>query len=69
MKSMPGHNKYDLDYSIRKLLPTYVDQFAWGRQDLRAWAPSAYELVTYKEFKFWLLRNSPLVRWDKLGRT
>ena len=69
MKSMPGHNKYDLDYSIRKLLPTYVDDFRWGRQDLRAWAPSAYEQVTYKEFQFWLLRNSPLVRWDKLGRT
>ena len=66
MKSMPGHNKYDLDYSIRKLLPTYVEAFTWGKQDLRAWAPSAYELVNYKQFSFWLLRDSPLVRWDKL---
>jgi arabinofuranosyltransferase len=67
MKGGPAHNKYDLNYSIRKLQPTYVEGFTWGNQDLFDWAPSAYVEVTYKGQTFWLLRDSPLVYWDKLG--
>jgi hypothetical protein len=67
MKGGPAHNKYDLNYSIRKLQPTYVEGFAWGNQNLFDWAPSAYVQVPYKGQTFWLLRDSPLVYWDKLG--
>jgi arabinofuranosyltransferase len=34
MTSVPGHNKYDLRYSIMELEPTYVMAFKWGRDDL-----------------------------------
>jgi arabinofuranosyltransferase len=34
MTSVPGHNKYDLNYSIKTLKPTYVQRFDWGTQVL-----------------------------------
>ena len=41
MISVPGHNKYDLDYSIKQLRPTYVEASAWGAQDITEWMPTA----------------------------
>lgn len=67
MKSPPGHNKYDLNYSIKQLRPTYVQDFKWGTQDLTTWAESVYTEVQYKGVVLCLLRNSPAVRWDKLN--
>jgi hypothetical protein len=67
MKSPPGHNKYDLNYSIKQLHPTYVQDFKWGTQDLTTWGKSVYVEVQYKGVVLFLLRNSPAVRWDKLN--
>lgn len=65
MRSVPGHNKYDLDYSIKVLLPTYVEAFRWGGQDLEAWAKDHYATAVYQGVRLHLLKDSPAVRWDK----
>ena len=67
MKSPPGHNKYDLNYSIKQLQPTYVQAFNWGTQDLTPWAETMYIEVEYKGSILFLLRNSPAVLWEKVN--
>jgi hypothetical protein len=67
IKSLPGHNKYDLNYSIQNLQPIYVQEFSWGTQDLSTWAENKYAKVTYKGVNLFLLRGSPDVLWDKLN--
>lgn len=64
--SLPGHNKYDLTYSIVGLRPTYVEDFKWGNQDLSTWAQARYVATQYKGITLPLLRESPDVRWDML---
>jgi arabinofuranosyltransferase len=66
MFSVPGHNKHDLNYSIQVLLPTYVQDFRWGPQDLWSWAPSRYATMEYKGVSLNLLKDSPDVFWDRL---
>lgn len=44
MNSVPGHNKYDLDYSIKQKKPTYVQGFVWGKQDLTDWGLVHYHI-------------------------
>ena len=67
MYSVPGHNKYDLNYSIGKLLPTYVQGFKWGQQDLLELKSKQYVEIEYKGVKLFLLRNSPQIKWEKLS--
>ncbi len=68
MNSVPGHNKYDLAYSIQTLLPTYVDDLKWGRQDLSPWAQEHYELARYNKVWLLLLKDSPDVHWNKIKK-
>jgi hypothetical protein len=65
--SVPGHNKYDLHYSIEQLRPTYIQASFWGSQDLTPWVEAHYERVTYKGARLWLLKDSPDVRWELLA--
>lgn len=67
MKSPPGHNKYDLNYSIKQLQPTYVQDFKWGTQDLTVWAETKYVEVEYKGITLFLRRDSPAVLWGKIN--
>ena len=69
MESVPGHNKYDLDYSIKELRPTYVERFHWGRQDLTAWAKDNYVRVRYRSVNLYLLKDSPDVHWSEVQIT
>jgi len=65
MRTLPGHNKYDLDYSIKELRPTYLQVVRWGRQDLALWAAfGRYRRVPYKGVSLLLLRDSEHVRWE-----
>jgi hypothetical protein len=64
MGSVPGHNKYDLNYSIKTLKPTYVQVVGWLGQDLSGWSEAHYAKITYKGTTLRLLRNSDAVRWD-----
>lgn len=67
MISPPGHNKYDLNYSIMQLQPTYVQGFEWGVQDLSQQAETLYVEVYYKGVQLYLRRDSPDVLWDKVS--
>jgi hypothetical protein len=68
MKSVPGHNKYDLYYSIKLLKPTYVQSFYWGKQNISKWGRENYVRVVYRgpngEITLKLLKNSPSVIWE-----
>jgi arabinofuranosyltransferase len=64
----PGHIKYSLEYSLKQLQPTYTETFEWGGQDLTEWASTRYVIVGYKGVSLRLLKNSPDVLWEKLGR-
>ncbi|MBC7879001.1 MAG: hypothetical protein H7Y59_17655 [Anaerolineales bacterium] len=65
MNSVPGHNKYDLNYSIKELLPTYVQEFEVGSQDLNIWGSEHYVNVKYKGIRLYLLEDSPNVYWTR----
>lgn len=67
MKSVPGHNKYDLNYSIKSLEPTYIERTKWGSQDLTEWTKTKYVKVRYNGAILVLLKDSPLVFWDKIN--
>ncbi len=66
MTSVPGHNKYDLNYSIKQLRPTYVQTLEWGSQDIIAWSADYYVKAFYKSVSLCLLKNSPEVRWQRV---
>lgn len=68
MLTWPGHNKYDLEYSIGQLMPTYVQQFNWGRQNLGQLKRAAYEEGVYRGISLWLLSGSPYVIWSQLAQ-
>ena len=67
MKSVPGHNKYDLNYSIKTLKPTYVQDFKWGQDDLSKWSKTNYVLIYYDGVFLSLLKDSPAVLWGKIN--
>jgi len=67
MDSVPGHNKYDLNYSIKNLEPTYVQDVMWGKQDLSKWAETKYVKVKYDSVSLFLLEGSPSVFWNKIN--
>ena len=48
MNSVPGHNKYDLNYSIKLLRPTYIQGFRYGTQDLFDWVSENYVVVGFE---------------------
>jgi hypothetical protein len=66
VNSPPGHNKYDLTYSIQTLQPTYVEGFVWGNQDLTQWRDEHYVKTTNKYVELYLLKDSPDVNWDNV---
>ena len=67
MSSVPGHNKYDLRYSILRLRPTYTQTLVWGRDDVRRQAAN-YALYAYHGISLLLDSHSPDVLWAKLTR-
>jgi len=67
MSSVPGHNKYDLNYSIKLLQPTYVERFDWGTQDVTAWAESRYVAVEYNGLTLLLRKDSDFVHWNRVN--
>ena len=69
MNSVPGHNKYDLNYSIKQLQPTYIQVSKWGSQDLTDWVNENYSTVYEDGITLLLKKNSPYVRWEEINRT
>jgi hypothetical protein len=68
MISVPGHNKYDLEYSIVQLRPTYAQGYSWGYQTVKPWFVENYVRVEYHGVggtkTIFLLKDSPLVCWE-----
>ncbi len=68
MISVPGHNKYDLEYSIVELQPTYIQAYSWGYETVKPWVEQHYVRLDYQGVEgsktVWLLKDSPLVCWD-----
>jgi arabinofuranosyltransferase len=69
MYTLPGHNKYDLNYSIKTLRPTYVQDLVWAQQDITEWATGMYVRAYYEDVELILLKDSPVVRWELLTVT
>jgi len=67
VNTLPGHNKFDLRYSILELKPDYVAGFEWGGIDISSEAKDLYERVKYKGVNLYLLKNSEQVKWDLLS--
>ena len=66
MSSVPGHNKYDLGYSLQTLLPTWAERFRWGRQDLTGWGREHYVRIEYEGLALHFRKGAPEVRWSAL---
>lgn len=59
----PGHNKYDLHYSIEQLRPDVIyDAVEWGHDDMHDFVRRRYILWG----SWWFRRDSPYVHWDRL---
>ncbi|MEI6045370.1 MAG: hypothetical protein WCS37_13560, partial [Chloroflexota bacterium] len=61
----PGHNKYDLNYSIKQLQPDYIQSASWLKQNLEEWTQSRYQLITYKNWNLLLRKDSTAINWKK----
>jgi hypothetical protein len=66
LTSWPGHNKYDLDYSINHLQPTYVSVFRWGNDIFNEIKENEYTSVIYQNIKLDYKNLSPYVLWEKV---
>lgn len=73
MTSISGHNKYDLNYSLKQLQPDIIQHVIlysricrWGQQDLQDWCLQNYDLVNYHGAQILLKKGSPHVFWDKI---
>ena len=65
----PGHNKYDLTYSVQQLQPDYIETYERWDQSVKPWAAAHYVRVKYKGVELILLRDSKNVRWELLPKT
>jgi len=64
MKSLPGHNKYNLRYSFTHYHPDFAQQLSWGRDRLDASYGLTYDLYNYRNVLLYLRRGSPYLRSD-----
>jgi len=63
---VPGHNKYDLNYSIRQLRPTFLVDAHWAEDDQEKWVNQHYEKISAAGYDFWVLKGSDQVNWNKV---
>lgn len=66
MKTVPGHNKYDLEYSIVKLKPDYTQHARYGKQNMEKYVHANYRFVKHMKVNLWLRIDSPHVLWERL---
>jgi len=62
---MPGHNKWDLDYSVGVLQPDLISQLRLVPPAARA---SAYERIRVGGFEMLARRGSTNIDWEKVER-
>ena len=66
MRSLPGHDKYDIEYSVGQHLPSYIEGATWGQQTLSRGLLLQYAAVSYKGMPLLLRANDPNVLWELL---
>ena len=72
MRSVPGHNKHDLNFSISTHRPTYIQSYWWGNDTAISYVRDNYEvtptsiLTPFTDQNMLFLRDNALVRWDLL---
>jgi len=64
MKTFPGHNKYDLEYSIIKLKPDVIERADWGSQSVYNNPNFNYEVFAYKGVEFLVKKDSLNINWQ-----
>jgi hypothetical protein len=64
MRGVPGHNKYELGYSIAELKPDFIEGWVWGYDNLTAFVNANYVEVSYKDIVVCVRRMSTNVRWE-----
>lgn len=64
MTSVPGHNKYNLEYSLVELAPTFTPGFSMGQQDFSDWGRLHYEKVKVEWYSFHLRKSAKEVKWE-----
>ena len=65
-RSLPGHNKYDLNYSVGKFLPSYIEGVSWWNQTLDKKLLDKYTVIHYRDIPLLLRANDPAVHWQLL---
>jgi hypothetical protein len=67
--SLIGHNKYDLQYSIRQRGPTYIQNFQWSKENLKPWVVKHYiranYATAYGDITLILKQDDPSIHWEK----
>ncbi|MBN1231813.1 MAG: hypothetical protein JXA60_00465 [Candidatus Coatesbacteria bacterium] len=66
VKTKPGHNKYDLNYSLKERKPTFTTIKKLGDADLTQWVSENYEEVYYKGVSLVLRKDAKEVVWEKI---
>ncbi|MCD4814718.1 hypothetical protein K8S19_13630 [bacterium] len=72
LKSVPGHNKYDLEYSILNKKPTYIAGTKWGAQNITYEAsefyikiPTRFKTETIDDKNTIILeKDSEKIKWE-----
>src|SRR3972149_9104778 len=68
MKTLPGHNKFDLRYSIIFLHPDVIERSDWANQAVGLRPDFKYKPYTYKNISFLIHDKSPNILWDTLKK-
>jgi hypothetical protein len=66
LTTVPGHNKYDLRYSILERRPTFVESNRWGGQAVEV--DGLYVRAWRGDRGFLLRAGDPAVRWELFSR-
>ncbi len=65
----PGHDKYDLAYSIKQLQPVYIQRLNWVNESVGKWGTDNYVRLTYQgrlgTQTILVKKDSPDVLWDR----
>jgi hypothetical protein len=59
-QEMPGHNKHNLQYSIRQLEPDFVQQYYWQGDTQQEFVEANYLMYG----NCWYRKNSSKINWD-----
>jgi len=69
MDGVPGHAKYDLDYSIKTLQPDWIQSFEFWDQNLAEYAKDNYVKLSYKDNEMMgcFKKDSMNIDWKKIN--